>query len=129
MKKDLLSSIQDIPTINPVQDRIKLLFDNDFLPHEIAALTGLRKKIIKAISKGKYIPSGEEYIKLINVFDETIARLKISDPDNLDEHCSKANLDTEGKIIYKLNVARVTLFKGTDDKQMIVTIHGDIANP
>lgn len=128
MKKELSSSIQDLPIINPIQGRIKMLLDNDFLPHEIAVLTGLRKKLIKAITKGKYIPYGDEQNKLLNLFDEAIVRLNISTVTIYEEPCPEADLDTEDKIMYKLDVTSVSLYKGTDDKNMIIQIHGDILN-
>ena len=47
MKKDSDFTIGDLPLVNPVQERIRLLYDNDFLDHEIATLSGLKIKTIK----------------------------------------------------------------------------------
>lgn len=129
MKKDMSITTTVNTAMNPVQARIKLFYDNGFFSKEIAMLTGLPKKLIKSISKGECIPEGGDCNRLILLFDETITRLHISEATIYNGLCSEADLDTEGKIKYKLNVTRVTLYKGTDDKQMIVTIHGDIANP
>lgn len=63
---------------NPIQEKISLLSENDFLWKEIAVLTGLPKKLVKGIAKGKYIPNKEECIRLGKKFDEVIAKVRIA---------------------------------------------------
>lgn len=61
-----------------IQEKISLLCENDFVWKEIAVLTGLPKKLVKGIAKGKYIPTSEECSRLGKKFDEAISKVRIS---------------------------------------------------
>ena len=153
MKKDSDFTIGDLPLVNPVQERIRLLYDNDFLDHEIATLSGLKIKTIKKITKGKYLPYGKERDRFCSIFDELIARLNITQATVYDGPCPEADIDAtdyvahkleESSVIvyrgtadnnmmieadnvkYKLALTNVTLYKGTDNKKIILQIRGNV---
>jgi hypothetical protein len=126
MKKDLSITATDHGTMNPVQTRIKLFYENGYRTKEIALLTSLPKKLIKSISKGECVPEGGDCNRLMLHFDETIARLNINkpmlEPSTADEIDIEIQNDSLTK--YKIDVKSVTIYKGTDDNKMIVQIHG-----
>jgi hypothetical protein len=128
MKKDLSITATDHGTMNPVQTRIKLFYDNGYRSKEIAAVTGLPKKLIKSISKGECVPEGGDCNRLMLHFDETIARLNIKEP--LFEQSPEEEIDTEipndSKTKYKIDVKKVALYKGSDDDKMIMFIYGNM---
>lgn len=78
MKENLSNNQAIAPGKNPIQEKICLLCENDFVWKEIAVLTGLPKKLVKGIAKGKYIPTSEECIRLGKKFDEAISKVRIS---------------------------------------------------
>lgn len=129
MKKDLSITATDHCTMNPVQTRIKLFYDNGYRSKEIAAITGLSKKLIKSISKGDCIPEGGDCNRLMLHFDETIARLNINKPILEPSPGEEISIDTNQNnnlIKYKIDVKNVALYKGTDDDKMMIFIDGDM---
>jgi hypothetical protein len=78
MKESLSNNHPVVAEKNLIQEKISLLCDNDFLWKEIAVLTGIPKKLVKGIAKGKYIPNKEECIRLGKKFDEVIAKVRIA---------------------------------------------------
>ena len=63
---------------NPLQQKISLLSEHNFVWKEIAVLTDLPKKLIKGIAKGKFIPSKEESTRLQQILDKTIKKLNLT---------------------------------------------------
>lgn len=124
MKKNVRTLLEEQLKISPIQERIKLFYIQGFVTKEMAVITGIPKKLIKSIARGNYVPEGEDYNRLLLQFDESLARLNISEESEHNE--SPFDIDTENKTTYKLNVNSVTLYKGTDDKNMILTIHGSV---
>lgn len=134
MKNDIPFTIGDLPIVNPVQERIKLLYDNDFLIHEKAALSRLRKKLIKQITKGKYLPVGKERDKLCKIFDELILKLNIKDTEATfyEGECPEAEIDTTDYSPHNLLTNNLLIFNYIN-RNMIVcetaeTIYG-LCNP
>lgn len=127
MKKDLSITATDNGTMNPVQTRIKLFYDNGYRSKEIAAVTGLPKKLIKSFSKGECIPEGDDCNRLMLHFDETIARLNINKPILEPSPAEEINETHNNSLIkYKIDVKNVALYKGTDDDKMMIFIDGDM---
>jgi hypothetical protein len=125
MKKNTWFKIGDLPVNNPIQERLMRFYDANYLPHEIAAITGFKEKDIIAIAKGKYIPYNEDRKEWLQIFDEHIERLNVkaesSDEATIyDGPCPEADLDVEGKVQYKLDVTSVSIYKGTDDPKMVI---------
>lgn len=105
---------------NPVKGKILTIGNRTGLVwSEIAKVTGINKKIIKAIAKDELIPGTELSAQLCKIFDDTIARLNIEQ-----KPCHEADLDGEDYKSYKLDVKSVTIYKETNDDKMILQIHG-----
>lgn len=127
MKKDLSITATDHGTMNPIQTRIKLFYDNGYRSKEIAAVTGLPKKLIKSISKGECIPEGGDCNRLMLHFDETIARLNINKPILEPSPAEEINETQNNSLIrYKIDVKNVALYKGSDDDKMMIFIDGNM---
>lgn len=127
MKKNVRTVIEEQEEISPIQERIKLFYLNGYVSKEISVITGIPKKLIKAIAKGEYVPESNYCNRLIRQFDESIARLDIKpilEPSPEDE--IDTEIQNDSLIKYRIDVRNVALYKGTDDKQMMVYIDGDL---
>lgn len=120
MEKNL-SNEHNVHATNLVKQKISTLCLNNFLWREIATLTGIPKKLIKGIAKGKYILEEQEATRLQNVFDELLEKLKIDKDGEINEPSFESSAYT--KIL--LNVKDVVLHKGTDDNSLVLLIKGE----
>lgn len=117
--------MNSMPMTKEIQDKINLLLDKDFLAPEIALINTIRDQLLNAVNRGEFVPYWSEVNELVRTFNNSIERLKLRKPinePNNDETSPEPLFDNISK--YKLEVTNVTLYKGTDDKNMIVQIHG-----
>lgn len=109
-----------------MQDKINLLLDKDFLAPEIALVNTIRDQLLNAVNRGEFVPYWSEVNELVRTFNSSIERLKfnepINEPTNNEDTSSERLFDSMSK--YKLDVKSVALYKGTDDKNMVVYIYG-----
>lgn len=117
--------MNNLPITKEMQDKINLLLDKDFLAPEVALINTIRDQLLNAVNRGEFIPYWSEVNELVRAFNNLIGRLNFSeqiDEPNNDETNPEPLYDNMSK--YKLDVTSITLYKGTDDKNMIVQIHG-----
>jgi hypothetical protein len=110
---------------NSLQQKISLLSEHNFVWKEIAVLTGLPKKLIKGIAKGKFIPSKEESTRLAQVLDKTIKKLKI-DTNNQADHEPILNLGNYD--CFKIGIKEISIYKIRDTENLVLQIHGEKLN-
>jgi hypothetical protein len=120
--------MNSLPMTKEIQDKINMLLDKDFLVRETALVSIIRDRLLNAVTRGEFVPYWSEVNELVSAFNSTIERLKFSKPItesiNYDDANPEPLFDNMSK--YKLDVKSVTLYKGTDDKNMIVQIQGFI---
>ena len=124
--KEILTNEQAIVSEkNPIQEKISFLNEKNLVWKEIATLTGLPKKLIKGIAKGKFIPTAEESNRLAKKIDDTIERLSISaETYGEDKACPEADLDAEGYECHTIGIKSMSFYKSRDDDRMFFQIHG-----
>jgi hypothetical protein len=107
---------------NSLQEKISLLCEHNFVWKEIAVLTGLPKKLIKGIAKGKFIPNEEECARLEQALDKTIKKLKVG-TDNETNPDSIFNL--ENYDCFKIGIKNISIYKIRDTENLVLQIHGE----
>src|SRR5438552_19197687 len=119
MKENLSNEQKTNFEKKPIQEKIVLLTDFGFVWKEIAMLAKLPKKFIKDIGTGEFLPNDQTSAYLGKELDKLIERFGLINTST----CPEVDLDITNYELIKLEVKNVSLYKGSDDNQLIIRIH------
>ena len=122
MQENQNSEMSHLPLSSELQQKLSLFYERGFKSKEIALAIGIKKGQLRRIKKGKHQPVDEELNYLLTACNDALKRFKIEEISTQEYF---DHIDNEKKM-YKLKVKDVTVYKGTDDSQMVVFLSGQI---